>query len=63
MSKTFWSELLRIVTVIAIALTIGFVITALVSKEPIKAYSALLTGPFPRISFENGFERSLLLSP
>ncbi len=56
MSKTFWSELLRIVTVIAIALTIGFVITALVSKEPIKAYSALLTGPFPRISFENGFE-------
>jgi hypothetical protein len=41
--------------VVLIALAIGFVITAIVSKEPVAAYTAFLTGPLPRISFENGF--------
>ncbi|MFN3979753.1 MAG: ABC transporter permease [Caldilinea sp.] len=49
-------EAIRIVAVVVIALAIGFVITAIVSKEPVQAYTALLTGPLPRISFENGFE-------
>uniref|UniRef100_A0A7C1JK38 ABC transporter permease n=1 Tax=Caldilinea aerophila TaxID=133453 RepID=A0A7C1JK38_9CHLR len=49
-------EPVRIIAVVLIALAIGFVITALVSKEPVQAYTALLTGPLPRISFENGFE-------
>lgn len=48
-------EAIRIVVVVLIALAIGFVITALVSKEPVAAYTALLTGPLPKISFENGF--------
>jgi simple sugar transport system permease protein len=49
-------EAIRIVAVIVVALAIGFVITALVSEEPVQAYAALLTGPLPRISLENGFE-------
>jgi simple sugar transport system permease protein len=49
-------EPVRIIAVVLIALAIGFVITALVSKEPVQAYTALLTGPLPRLSFENGFE-------
>jgi ABC-type uncharacterized transport system permease subunit len=48
-------ELVRIVVVVLIALAIGFVITAGVSEEPVAAYTAFLTGPLPRISFENGF--------
>lgn len=47
-------EILRIIAVIAVALAIGFVITLLVSKEPVQAYMALLTGPLPKLSFENG---------
>lgn len=50
------TELIRIIVVVVIALAIGFVITAFVSKEPVQAYTALLTGPLPRISLENGFE-------
>lgn len=49
-------EPIRIIAVVLIALAIGFIITALVSKEPVQAYMALLTGPLPRIAFENGFE-------
>ncbi|HAJ36799.1 MAG TPA: ABC transporter permease [Chloroflexi bacterium] len=48
-------EAIRIVAVVVIALMIGFVITAMVSKEPVQAYTALLTGPLPNLSFENGF--------
>ncbi len=43
-------ELLRIIIVIIIALVFGFIITALVSEEPVEAYKELLTGPLPRIS-------------
>jgi simple sugar transport system permease protein len=44
----------RVVSVIGVALIIGFIITLLVSEEPVAAYMALLTGPLPRISFEGG---------
>ena len=50
------TELVRIVVVVLIALAIGFVITAIVSEDPVAAYTAFLTGPLPNISFENGFE-------
>jgi simple sugar transport system permease protein len=49
-----WSEPLRVVAVIAAALLIGFFITLMVSKEPVAAYTAFLTGPLPKITFENG---------
>ncbi|MCB0154026.1 MAG: ABC transporter permease, partial [Anaerolineae bacterium] len=48
-------ELARILAVVIVALLIGFVITLFVSEEPVNAFRELLTGPFPRISFENGF--------
>ena len=48
--KRFLLELLRIVIVIIIALAFGFIITALVSEEPVEAYKELLTGPLPRFS-------------
>ncbi len=55
--RQFWLDLLRIVSVIIVALGIGFIITLLVSNEPVKAFTELLTGPFPRISFaDGGFE-------
>jgi len=48
--KQFLLEWIRIIAVIVIALMIGFVITAMVSKEPVSAYKDLLTGPLPKIS-------------
>ena len=50
-----WNELIRVVAVIAVALLIGFLITLAVSDEPVKAYTAFLLGPLPRISFDGGF--------
>jgi simple sugar transport system permease protein len=44
-------EFLRIIAVIAIALILGFVITLLVSEEPVAAFRELLTGPLPKINF------------
>ncbi len=49
-----WRGWLRILVVVIGALAIGFGITLLVSDEPVAAYQALLTGPLPRISFEDG---------
>lgn len=51
--RQFWTEWLRIIAVILIALILGFVITALVSEEPVQAFNQLLTGPFPRIIFSD----------
>jgi len=48
-------EFLRILAVILIALGLGFLITLLVSEEPVNAFRELLTGPFPKISFADGF--------
>jgi len=50
------TALLRLAAIVMIALVIGFVITASVSKEPVRAYTALLTGPLPRVSFAHGVE-------
>lgn len=53
--RQFLLEWVRIITVIVIALAIGFVITALVSDDPVGAYRDFLTGPLPKISLEDGF--------
>ncbi len=52
--KQILLELVRIVAVVLIALLIGFIITAMVSKEPVNAYKELLTGPFPKFKFDDG---------
>ncbi len=57
--KQFLLEPLRVIIVILIALLIGFVITAWVSDEPLKAYSELLTGPLPKISIDQNGEWQL----
>lgn len=56
MKKSFWFDFLRVVTVIVASLILGFIITLFVSDEPVAAYKALLTGPFPKISFVDGFQ-------
>ncbi|RME74427.1 MAG: ABC transporter permease [Chloroflexi bacterium] len=44
-------EFFRILAVILIALALGFLITLLVSEEPVQAFKELLTGPLPKISW------------
>ena len=48
--KPFVRELLRILLAITISLVLGFIITLLVSEDPIGAYRAFLTGPLTRIN-------------
>lgn len=43
-------EFLRILLAVTISLGLGFIITLLVSDDPIGAYSAFLTGPLTRIN-------------
>jgi general nucleoside transport system permease protein len=43
-------DLLVTLGTIAIALLIGFIVTLLVGREPIKAYTALLTGPLSQVN-------------
>lgn len=45
--QTGWGALRVLLTVIA-ALIIGFIIMLIISKDPLKAYNALLTGPLSR---------------
>lgn len=52
--RLFVLEWVRIVSVVVAALAIGFVITLFVSNEPVAAYRELLTGPFPRLSWDGG---------
>ncbi len=54
--RQFWLEFFRIVTVVIVALGVGFIITLFVSEEPVEAFTELLTGPLPKLSFEDGFE-------
>ncbi|MEM7128244.1 MAG: ABC transporter permease [Chloroflexota bacterium] len=49
-------EIIRILTVVVVALLLGFLLTILVSEEPVNAYRELLTGPFPKISFDGNFQ-------
>lgn len=46
-SKSWPRQLLRLAFVLAAALGCGFILTAMVSAEPVKAYGALLTGAWP----------------
>ncbi len=48
--RQFLLEVARIVATVAVALAIGFVITLLVAKNPVQAYTALLTGPLTGIN-------------
>jgi ABC-type uncharacterized transport system permease subunit len=43
-------ETLRIILAVLIALTLGFILTLLVSKDPLGAYNAFLTGPVSRLN-------------
>ena len=43
-------ETSRIILAVLIALTLGFIITLVVSKDPIGAYNAFLTGPVSRLN-------------
>ncbi len=49
--KQYLMEFFRILAVILIALALGFLITLLVSEEPVQAFKELLTGPLPKISW------------
>ncbi len=46
----FVREMLRIILAVLIALTLGFIITLLVSKDPIGAYQAFLGGPVSKLN-------------
>jgi simple sugar transport system permease protein len=54
--KQFLLETGRVIAVIIVALVIGFMITVMVSDEPVTAFNALLTGPLPKLSFEAGLQ-------
>lgn len=56
-------EVARIAATVAVALVIGFVITLLVAKNPVQAYTALLTGPFTGLNrFGNWIEDATTLT-
>lgn len=56
-------ELARTVGTVLAALLLGFIITLLVSKEPLTAYKAFLVGPLTRINrFGNWIEESITLT-
>ncbi|MCK4900650.1 MAG: ABC transporter permease [Anaerolineales bacterium] len=66
MKKIFQSaafrELLRVLIAIIVALTIGFIITVLVSDDPIGAYKAFLFGPLSKLNrFGDWIEESITL--
>ncbi|MEN4041092.1 MAG: ABC transporter permease [Anaerolineaceae bacterium] len=50
LSKPAVREFLRISFVILISLALGFIITLLVSEDPVAAYRAFLTGPLSRLN-------------
>jgi len=50
LSNPFTRELLRMVLAITISLTLGFIITLLVSEDPIGAYKAFLFGPLSKLN-------------
>jgi len=63
LSSTFFRELLRVVVAVLIALGIGFIITLLVSDQPIEAYKAFLFGPLTKINrFGDWIEESITLT-
>lgn len=62
LSKPIVREIFRILIAIGSALLIGFIITLLVSKEPLVAYRAFLVGPLTRFNrFGDWIEESITL--
>lgn len=56
-------ELFRIFAAVFVALLLGFIITLLVSKEPLEAYRAFLLGPISKFNrFGDWIEESLTLT-
>lgn len=49
-SNPFVREVLRIILAVVISLILGYIITMLVSEDPVKAYTAFLTGPVSRLN-------------
>ncbi len=63
LAKPIVREVIRILLAIGIALLLGFIITLLVSKEPIDAYRAFLTGPLSRLNrFGEWIKESITLT-
>lgn len=61
-SQNGWNTL-RILLTVGLALVIGFVIMLLISKDPLNAYRALLTGPLTRVNrWGNWIEDALSLT-
>ncbi|MGI9875206.1 ABC transporter permease [Vibrio pomeroyi] len=48
-----FGELLRILSVVTAAITIGFIITLFVSEDAVGAFKVLLTGPFPIVDISD----------
>lgn len=61
--KSAVREFLRILIAVSAALILGFVITLLVSKQPVEAYRAFLLGPLSRFNrFGDWIEESITLT-
>jgi len=61
-SSSAFREFLRVLIAVAVALTLGFIITVLVSNDPIEAYTAFLFGPISKINrFGDWIEESITL--
>jgi general nucleoside transport system permease protein len=61
--SAFFRELVRVLLAIAIALTLGLIITLLVSEDPWNAYRSFLTGPMTRLNrFGDWIEESITLA-
>jgi len=61
--KSALRELLRIAGTVLFALLIGFIITVIVSEEPVKAFRAFLFGPLTKIKrFGSWIEESITLT-
>ena len=55
-------ELLRVLIAVAVALTLGFIITVLVSDDPVGAYKSFLFGPLTKLNrFGDWIEESITL--
>lgn len=62
LQSSAFRELLRVVIAIVVALTLGFIITVLVSEDPVAAYKAFLFGPLSKINrFGDWIEESITL--
>lgn len=54
-TTTWRSESLRLFLVISVALGFGFLLTLMISKDPLAAYGTLLTGGLPTVTFRDGW--------